>query len=56
MSMGETAENVADKYDVTREEMDRYALQSQMRAVMAAQGRDLRPGDHSGAAVLRGPP
>ena len=35
MSMGETAENVADKYDVTREEMDRYALQSQMRAVRA---------------------
>jgi acetyl-CoA C-acetyltransferase len=35
MSMGETAENVADKYDVTREEMDRYALQSQMRAVIA---------------------
>ena len=35
MSMGETAENVADKYDVTREEMDRYALQSQMRAVLA---------------------
>ena len=35
MSMGETAENVADKCGVTREEMDRYALQSQMRAVMA---------------------
>ena len=35
MSMGETAENVADKCDVTREEMDRYALQSQMRAVIA---------------------
>ena len=35
MSMGETAENVADKYDITREEMDRYALQSQLRAVTA---------------------
>ena len=35
MSMGETAENVADKCGVTREEMDRYALQSQLRAVMA---------------------
>ena len=35
MSMGETAENVADKYGVTREEMDRYALQSHMRAVTA---------------------
>jgi acetyl-CoA C-acetyltransferase len=38
MSMGETAENVADKYEITREEMDRYALQSHMRAVMA--GKD----------------
>jgi acetyl-CoA C-acetyltransferase len=36
MSMGETAENVADKCDVTREEMDQYALQSQMRAVLAS--------------------
>jgi acetyl-CoA C-acetyltransferase len=35
LSMGETAENVADKYDITREEMDQYALQSQMRAVGA---------------------
>ena len=37
MSMGETAENVADKYDITREEMDRYALQSHRRAVLAGQ-------------------
>ncbi len=36
MSMGETAENVADKCDITREEMDRYALQSQDRAVRAS--------------------
>ena len=35
MSMGETAENVADSCDITRAEMDAYALQSQMRAVMA---------------------
>jgi acetyl-CoA C-acetyltransferase len=35
MSMGETAENVADKHDISREEMDRYALQSQDRAVRA---------------------
>jgi acetyl-CoA C-acetyltransferase len=34
-SMGETAENVADRCGITREEMDRYALQSQMRAVTA---------------------
>jgi acetyl-CoA C-acetyltransferase len=38
MAMGVTAENVADKYDISREEMDRYALQSQQRAVQA--GRD----------------
>ena len=37
MSMGETAENVADKYGITREEMDQYALQSHMRAVTAGQ-------------------
>ncbi len=35
MAMGLTAENVADKYDISREEMDEYALQSQMRAVTA---------------------
>ena len=44
--MGETAENVADKYGVTREEMDRYALQSHLRAVLA--GKDgISPGRSS---------
>ena len=38
MAMGVTAENVADKYDIGREEMDRYALRSHQRAVQA--GRD----------------
>jgi acetyl-CoA C-acetyltransferase len=33
--MGMTAENVADKYNVTRERMDQYAKQSQDRAVAA---------------------
>ena len=37
-AMGVTAENVADKYDIGREEMDRYALRSHQRAVQA--GRD----------------
>jgi acetyl-CoA C-acetyltransferase len=32
MAMGETAENVADRCSVTREEMDAYAVQSQKRA------------------------
>jgi acetyl-CoA C-acetyltransferase len=35
MAMGVTAENVADKYDISREEMDRYALHSHQRAVQA---------------------
>ena len=34
-AMGITAENVAEKYGVTREEMDRYSLRSQQRAVAA---------------------
>lgn len=34
-SMGITAENVAEKYGVSREEMDRYALRSQQCAVAA---------------------
>ncbi|HZQ15151.1 MAG TPA: acetyl-CoA C-acyltransferase [Gaiellaceae bacterium] len=33
--MGLTAENVADRWDVSREEMDRFAQQSQERAVAA---------------------
>jgi acetyl-CoA C-acetyltransferase len=35
LAMGVTAENVAEKYDISREEMDRYALQSHQRAVRA---------------------
>ena len=38
MAMGITAENVADKYGITREEMDRFAVQSHERAVRA--GKD----------------
>lgn len=33
--MGITAENVAERYNVTREQMDAYALRSQQRAVAA---------------------
>lgn len=36
LSMGETAENVAQKYGLTRAEQDAYALQSHQRAVKAA--------------------
>ena len=56
MSMGETAENVADSYGVTREEMDRYALQSQMRAVTAAKdgifAREIIPVPLSSGATM----
>ncbi|MFL5892668.1 MAG: thiolase family protein [Solirubrobacterales bacterium] len=34
-SMGETGENVAERYGISREEQDRFALQSHMRAVEA---------------------
>ena len=34
-SMGETGENVAEKYKVSREEQDRFALQSHRRAIAA---------------------
>jgi acetyl-CoA acetyltransferase family protein len=35
ISLGETAENVADKYGVSREEQDAFALRSQQRAAEA---------------------
>src|SRR2546430_8676817 len=39
-SMGETGENVAERYGVSREEQDAFALQSQKRwAAADAQGR-----------------
>lgn len=34
-SMGETAENVAEKWGISREDQDRFAYQSQMRAAAA---------------------
>ena len=37
ITMGMTAENVAEQFDVTREDMDRFAQQSQERAVAAQQ-------------------
>jgi len=45
--MGMTAENVADQFDVSREDMDRFAQQSQERAVAAQEsgffGREISP-------------
>ena len=47
--MGLTAENVAERWDVSREDMDRFAQQSQQRAVAAQQSgffaRELTPYD-----------
>ncbi|RYJ13720.1 thiolase family protein [Halogeometricum borinquense] len=37
LQMGMTAEKVAEEYDVSREEQDEYALQSQQRAAEAAE-------------------
>jgi acetyl-CoA C-acetyltransferase len=36
-SMGETAENVAERYGVSREDQDQFALESHQRAVAAAE-------------------
>src|SRR5207244_4666304 len=41
-SMGETAENVADKYKITREEQDAFALESHRKAVAAQTAGDFR--------------
>jgi acetyl-CoA C-acetyltransferase len=37
--MGETAENLADRYDVSREEQDEFALESQRKAATGAAAR-----------------
>jgi acetyl-CoA acetyltransferase family protein len=36
VTLGETAENVAERYHITREEQDRFAYESQMRSKAAA--------------------
>jgi acetyl-CoA C-acetyltransferase len=36
--MGETAENLARRYEISREEQDKYALRSQQRAEAASEG------------------
>src|SRR5215203_343388 len=55
--MGLTAENVAEQWDVSREEMDRYAQRSQERAVAAQDSgffaREITPWD--GVAADDGP-
>ncbi len=54
--MGMTAENVADRYDVSRDDMDRFAQQSQERAVAAQSSghfaRELTPYPKADGTVL----
>ncbi len=45
--MGETAENVAERYSVSREDQDAFALRSHQRAVAAAASGPLRRRDRS---------
>ena len=43
MSMGQTAENVANDYGFTREQMDEMALESHTRAAQARKNGKLAP-------------
>ncbi|MBI1215751.1 MAG: acetyl-CoA C-acyltransferase [Alphaproteobacteria bacterium] len=42
ISMGETAENLAKKYAISREEQEKFALSSQQKAVLAREGGRLK--------------
>ena len=44
-SMGETGENVAERYGISREDQDAFALRSHQRAVAAAEAGSARRGD-----------
>ena len=46
--MGETAENVAERFGVSREDQDAYALASHERAVSAQRSGHVRAGDGAG--------
>ena len=37
--MGETAENLVDRYDISREEQDEFALSSQQKAAAGVDAR-----------------
>jgi acetyl-CoA acetyltransferase len=51
--MGLTAENVVEKWDVSREDMDRYAQRSQERAVAAQDSGSSRARSPRGTASRR---
>ena len=48
--MGETAENLAERYGISREEQDEFALRSQRRRTPAgsAAGREIEPVEVAG--------
>ncbi len=46
-AMGETAENVAERYGISREDQDAFALRSHERAVAARERRAARRGDRA---------
>ena len=52
-SMGETAENVAEKWKIGRDEQDAFALESQRKAGAALAARRVRRGDRAGARARR---
>jgi acetyl-CoA C-acetyltransferase len=57
IAMGQTAENVADKYDVSREDMDHYAQRSQELAVQSQESgffdNEIVPIEFNGTSVSK---
>ena len=53
-AMGETGENVAERYGISREDQDAFGLRSHQRAVAAAEARGLRRGDRPDRGARRG--
>jgi acetyl-CoA C-acetyltransferase len=57
IAMGQTAENVADKYDVSREDMDKYAQRSQELAVKSQEDgffeREIIPVESNGTSMSK---
>ena len=53
IGMGFTAERVAERWKVTREDQDRWALGSQQKAARALRERRVRRADRSGSGRAR---
>ena len=52
-SMGETAENVAERYGISREDQDAFALRSHQRAVAATEQGRLQRGNRANRSAIR---